>query len=215
MTPDHLLDWAWLQANRGGSWPRFSCSMLLERSRTHPDVAHMSAGDRTVVTSEFTTAVAAVGHRLANDDTAGPVVVLVERSVDSAVGILGTMWSGRCVVPVSAAEPVSRIAEFVERTGAGVVIDGVRVGVAEVAGRPVVPVGSVGAHWCDPVAVPADDLVLVMFTSGSTGRPKGIVRRGWQEDTAHARMMQREQPGTLRGEFGPPNSTARCRRSPR
>lgn len=120
---------------------------------------------------------------------AGPgtlVAVLVERSADLVVAVLGVLRAGAGYVPVEAEDPPDRVAsvladararlvvasrrtETVARRAAGtstrVVIVGAGPDERELAGQPDTV----------PATVGPDDVAYVIYTSGSTGAPKGVV----------------------------------------
>ncbi|MEO3808651.1 non-ribosomal peptide synthase/polyketide synthase [Sphaerisporangium sp. B11E5] len=110
----------------------------------------------------------------------GRVGVVMERSVDLVVVLLGIVKAGAAYVPVDPAYPAERIALMLEGAPPGLVI--AESGTADVVSGAVL--------WDDPlvvaqvaaqpesapeVAVFPGSSVYVMFTSGSTGVPKGIV----------------------------------------
>ncbi|MFH9426614.1 amino acid adenylation domain-containing protein [Streptomyces sp. NPDC017529] len=113
----------------------------------------------------------------------GRVAVVMERSVELVVALLGVWRAGAAYVPVDVGYPVERVAfvlgdcvpsvvlcsqetrSVVPSDAAGqlVVVDDPRVS-AVVAACPVV----------ESVAVGGEDLAYVMYTSGSSGVPKGV-----------------------------------------
>ncbi|QHY94270.1 Tyrocidine synthase 3 [Streptomyces sp. S4.7] len=94
----------------------------------------------------------------------GDVVgVLLPRSVDLVVALLGVLKSGAGYVPMDPGYPAERVAFMVEDSGVSLVLDSVD-GFPD--GGRVDRVPAVG----EP-----DDVAYVIYTSGSTGRPKGVV----------------------------------------
>ncbi|GAC1542509.1 MAG: amino acid adenylation domain-containing protein [Vulcanimicrobiaceae bacterium] len=109
------------------------------------------------------------------------VALLVERSLDMVVAVLGVQRAGGAYVPIDADYPRDRIDFMLADSGAALVIvhESLRAKlpanvprvVSLDADRPAIDgVSSAASH-----AVPrADDLAYVIYTSGSTGRPKGV-----------------------------------------
>lgn len=103
------------------------------------------------------------------------VGLLLSRSVEMLIGMLGILRSGGAYVPIDPEYPINHISKLLETDGVGHVVtdDAHRrlvprgITVVDVNVRPPVPV-SVGA----PTS--ADDLAYVIHTSGSTGTPKGV-----------------------------------------
>lgn len=202
MTPENLVDWDWVQAHMSDSRPRMISTSLYQRLAKAPDEEIVSAGDRALTVGEFAQRVASVAAFLRRDDDDSPVVLLVDRSIDSAVGMHGVSWSGRCVVPLSADDPSSRLVSIIERIGRCMVADASSHDISDLGGQDVHDLTSVSTNWIDPVSVPVDRLSSIIFTSGSTGRPKGIVYRGWQTDVEWSMVQRDKGRGAV---FGPLN----------
>jgi amino acid adenylation domain-containing protein len=113
---------------------------------------------------------------------AGPeerVAVLLERSPDQIVAILGVLMAGAAYVPLDPAYPVERLELMLEDSGVRRVVT--RPGLsAPLHLRQAVPVwidgleASVGAAGSAAQRVEPWSLAYVIYTSGSTGRPKGV-----------------------------------------
>ncbi|WP_347242226.1 AMP-binding protein, partial [Streptomyces sp. IB2014 016-6] len=94
----------------------------------------------------------------------GDVVgVLLPRSVDLVVALLGVLKSGAGYVPMDPGYPAERVEFMVADSGVSLVLDSVD-GFPD--GGRVDRVPAVGGPG---------DVAYVIYTSGSTGRPKGVV----------------------------------------
>ncbi len=127
----------------------------------------------------------------------GPEVfvgVMVERSADLIVGLLGVAKAGGVYVPINLADPPQRIQLILEKAGVKVMVTSRQIA----AGLPdneltMVCVEADDAEGADdrqvacaesvsveefeengPSRVTADNLAYLMYTSGSTGTPKGV-----------------------------------------
>jgi amino acid adenylation domain-containing protein len=110
------------------------------------------------------------------------VSLLLDRSADAIVGLLGILKAGAVYVPLSVDAPPARLAQQMAECGS-------TVAVTSAAGAEKLPAG-VSAVLLDgeadgkllgaqlrtnpPSVVTADALAYVLFTSGSTGTPKGV-----------------------------------------
>ncbi|MDV7231393.1 non-ribosomal peptide synthetase, partial [Mycolicibacterium fortuitum] len=112
---------------------------------------------------------------------AGPgecVGLMMGRSADAVVAILGVLKSGAAYLPIDPAHPDARV-EFMLADAAPVVVIttaalGERLGGC---GVPVVEVDDprIDSQSCAGLSVPApDDVAHIIYTSGTTGAPKGV-----------------------------------------
>jgi amino acid adenylation domain-containing protein len=111
------------------------------------------------------------------------VGVVLERSVEMVVGLLGILKAGGAYVPVDPQYPEERIGYMLQDSGVGLVLtqaallerlalpEGVQALALDRLDLERQPTGNPG------VALHAQHLAYVIYTSGSTGRPKGAANR--------------------------------------
>jgi non-ribosomal peptide synthetase component F len=110
-----------------------------------------------------------------------PVALLVERSLEMIVGVLGVLKAGGAYVPLDSAAPADRLRFLLRDAGAPVILTQAHLAarVPEVPGKLV----RLDTDWAEIAAEPdtppadettAESLAAMMYTSGSTGRPKGV-----------------------------------------
>ncbi|MBN6039847.1 non-ribosomal peptide synthetase [Amycolatopsis sp. 195334CR] len=121
-----------------------------------------------------------------------PVGVLLERSAELVVALLGVLRAGAPCLPLDPDNPDARSAAVLEDAGAALVVtDAVlapRVTTCATVVMDEVPDAPDGPP---EVHTDPDDLAYVFYTSGSTGRPKGVMishraahnQIRWQLDT--------------------------------
>ncbi|MFE7444998.1 amino acid adenylation domain-containing protein [Streptomyces chartreusis] len=110
------------------------------------------------------------------------VALLVDRSVEMVVALLGVSRAGGTFVPVDPAHPADRIAYLLDDAAPPVLLCTTRTRAAVPAdypGRIVVldelDDSALPAEPFTATPVPPDQSAYVIYTSGSTGAPKGVV----------------------------------------
>jgi amino acid adenylation domain-containing protein len=109
------------------------------------------------------------------------VAVMMERSVEMVVGLLGVLKAGGAYVPLDVQYPAERIEYMLEDTAASVMLTQQRLvqHLAEHQARIV----CLDSQWAEVArhatenpepSGTAENLAYVIYTSGSTGRPKGV-----------------------------------------
>ncbi|MBB2988537.1 AMP-binding protein, partial [Terracoccus luteus] len=159
---------------------------VLASVRRTPDATALREGTRSLSYSELDRRSAAVARALvdhgARPDTFVPV--LMRRSLDLVVVLLGIMRAGAAYKPVHLSYPPERMREVIGDTPALVVLDdspaaGLVADWCREVGHEVWAPGALeqeglGAESVMPMVHP-HSAAYVMYTSGSTGKPKGIV----------------------------------------
>ncbi|MRR38904.1 hypothetical protein EG829_30490, partial [bacterium] len=111
-----------------------------------------------------------------------PVALLLDRSLEMVVAILGVLKAGGCYVPIDLAYPPERARFMLEDTGAPIVITQERLASRLPAEGKATRLfidtewSSIAAHEKpSPSSLSPNNAAYIIYTSGSTGRPKGVV----------------------------------------
>jgi amino acid adenylation domain-containing protein len=108
------------------------------------------------------------------------VAVLMDRSTDAVVAMLGVLKAGAAYLPLDPRHPAGRLAYIIEDAGASVVLaDEASARLRPKVDARLLVVGHepVDKHEKDPdlpVRTVPEDAAYIIYTSGSTGRPKGV-----------------------------------------
>lgn len=154
------------------------------RARSCPDAVAVESEDGSLTYAQLVSRARRVGRALARLGV-GPdvlVAVVLERSIEMVVGLLGVLEAGAAYVPIEPTLPRERIRYILEDTNAQVLLTTARSldSTAELPVR-VVKVDEAAGDEAPAEAEPLagetsrpDDCAYVIYTSGSTGRPKGV-----------------------------------------
>ncbi len=150
--------------------------LIADIAESGPLAAAVQCGDSAISYGELMNRADVLARRLRAQGVAGGdrVAIVLPRSVDVVVAILGVLRAGAAYVPIDPTYPADRIALIVGEAKPKVTI----ASDAEMsATTPVmtVPVRSnegppADRSWCPSL----DDPAYVIFTSGSTGTPRGV-----------------------------------------
>ena len=124
-----------------------------------------------------------LGHYLRRQgvDTETLVGVMLERSIDLIVAVLGISKAGGAYVPLDPHYPVERLSFILEDTGAPLLITRERYADLVPTTAKVIRLDVEAEQISEespenlPLTATADHLVYVIYTSGSTGIPKGTL----------------------------------------
>ncbi|MEU1885441.1 non-ribosomal peptide synthetase [Micromonospora rifamycinica] len=177
-----------------------------EAVAAHPDRAAVVGVDATLSYAELDDR----SDRLATLLTArgaGPecaVGVLLPRTADLIVAILGILKAGAVYVPFDPEQPAQRLGRIVRDAAPVTTIThaGLVGSLPEGSGPDPVLLDRTdwsGVPRSEPVALHPDNLAYVIFTSGSTGRPKGV-------EVSHRALVSFLNGMEQGGFFGPPGA---------
>ena len=168
-----------------GSSPALTASVL-ERfdavSRRQPNAAAARCGQVTVTYGELAERAQSIANRLSSSGVrqGDTVAVLLERSTDVLVAVLGCWYAGAAYLPIASDTPAARVSTYMGGAGAAVAITSgdlvARLPEACSVVRVDMPSEPSGAIMASASVLRVDPLApaYVLFTSGSTGTPKGV-----------------------------------------
>jgi D-alanine--poly(phosphoribitol) ligase subunit 1 len=162
----------------------------LERSvRIYPDKAAFIDIEDSVTYSNLHLMARRLGSAIARKTRGArrePIVVFVDRNIESLVAFLGVAYSGNFYVPIDMQMPKKRIQLILETlVPIGIVntpqsigfLEGIPLKVEEFDYTEITQKGDVDIKLLDAIRSKSVDLdpVYATFTSGSTGIPKGVI----------------------------------------
>lgn len=163
------------------SSPETITELFNRQVRRTPDKVAVNCGDEQLTYSELDERAERLARELQSSGV-GPeslVAVLLDRSVELVVVLLGILKAGAAYVPLDPSYPQQRIDDILRDSHARLLITrrSLAQRVPEQAcvlwlddQREELAAGSAGK-----ISVTADNLAYVIYTSGSTGRPKGVL----------------------------------------
>ncbi|MEV4256501.1 condensation domain-containing protein, partial [Spirillospora sp. NPDC049652] len=158
--------------------PRAVHERFLDQARLAPDACAVVASDGSLTYAELADRSRRLAERLrAHGVGRGDHVgILMERTRDLPVALLGVLIAGAAYVPVDETAPPGRVAQVL--AGSEFAIASPALADRLPSGLTVLSVDDLPAEGSADVALPAADPAdpaYVIFTSGSTGTPKRVV----------------------------------------
>ncbi len=162
--------------------------LIADIAEAGPIAPAVSCGSRTLSYGDLIRQADFLAHRLRSEgiESGQRVAIVLPRSVDLVVAILGVLRAGASYVPIDPAYPAGRRDLIIDAAQPQVIItgeaflgdgnpDGLPAGPAKLLSVPSlrsVPETAPPADhgWCPDLDAPA----YVIFTSGSTGTPRGV-----------------------------------------
>jgi amino acid adenylation domain-containing protein len=168
------------------------CARFEMHASLAPDAVAVEQGDRSIGYARLDAWAQDVAHQLRERGIgSGDVVALaLDRSIETAAGMLGVLKAGAAFLPLDMSHPAERLNFIIEDASVrAVLVHGSKVEEQSFPGCECIAIdqsepGSSGVDQSTPgapnfVTSSAIDAAYVLYTSGSTGRPKGVkVSRG-------------------------------------
>nr|WP_042194612.1 non-ribosomal peptide synthetase [Kibdelosporangium sp. MJ126-NF4]CEL21436.1 FIG01294969: hypothetical protein [Kibdelosporangium sp. MJ126-NF4]CTQ95997.1 FIG01294969: hypothetical protein [Kibdelosporangium sp. MJ126-NF4] len=132
----------------------------------------------TLTYQELNTRANRVAHqlRVQPDERVG---VLMERSTDLVVALVGIAKSGGAALPLDSRAPLDRLRSLLVEAGVSVLVtdESWQAVAKQIHSGTTVQINPDGPVHDPGIRVHPDQLAYVMYTSGSTGKPKGVAVR--------------------------------------
>ncbi|HEX4383229.1 MAG TPA: amino acid adenylation domain-containing protein, partial [Myxococcales bacterium] len=152
-------------------------------ARRRPDATAVICGDERLTYRQLNQRANQLAHHLKARGVASdaPVALLLSRSLEMVVAILGVLKAGGTYVPMEPGNPAGRIGFMLADTGAAILLTQAAhahkaEGFAGLVLRLDTDWSSIASQPDADPAVPIDSesCAYVIYTSGSTGNPKGV-----------------------------------------
>ncbi len=170
-------------------------------ARRHPGATAIVHGTRRVTYAELDEAAGRMASHLraAGVETGTRVALLLSRSPEMLIALLGVLKAGGVYVPLDPAFPIARLRMILEDCVPPVLVTQSSLehlaegyaGLRVVLDRDHAEIAAAAAAEGAGAADQFDGDIYVIYTSGSTGRPKGIV----QTHAAIANLLQWHESG--------------------
>ncbi|HZN08863.1 MAG TPA: condensation domain-containing protein, partial [Pyrinomonadaceae bacterium] len=146
--------------------PRFVSELFAEQVARSPESIAVVCDSDTLTFAELNRRANQIAHylRSAGVGPEVPVAVMLERSIEMVVALLGILKAGGAYVPLDPSYPEARRAFMLSDVGAQVLLT--HEVLTSSAGMPAIDVDH---------NLSLDNAAYVIYTSGSTGTPKGVV----------------------------------------
>jgi len=156
-------------------------SLFMNMVKLYPDKTALSDGPSTLTYSETDRCSNRLAQEIIHKFLYGgksPVAIILDRSVDLVIAVLGVLKTGTSFIPIDPSYPRDRIAYILEHANCTHVIiddyskdiiDGEEYNIITVNRDLVTPFIVEETHF--PVQ---EDSAYIIYTSGTTGNPKGV-----------------------------------------
>ena len=181
-----IVEWNRLEQQHevaGGLMARFERAV-----KRNPEAIALKDGNEQVSYSELNRRANQLGHYLRRQHGVGPEVrvgLLLDRSVEMIVSILGVLKAGGAYVPLELSAPAERIAYMLEDSGCTLLLTEKEqfdlIGEKAEHSTKILALDELSEEiTAEPesnlgVPVSEDNVAYMIYTSGSTGRPKGVM----------------------------------------
>ncbi|HEY0079207.1 MAG TPA: amino acid adenylation domain-containing protein [Pyrinomonadaceae bacterium] len=187
LTADEKEQLLYAYNRTAAEYPRELCvhQLFEQQAEATPDTVALIFGDEQLTYAELNRRANQLARYLRRQGVGADVAVglMLERSLEMVVGMLGVLKAGGYYVPLDPQYPQERVAFMLEDSRAGVLLTQEKH--VETLPESAAKVISIDTGWqeieredgeqnVETVTTP-DNLAYVIYTSGSTGKPKGVM----------------------------------------
>lgn len=152
-------------------------TVFAEMVATHPDKTAVKTDDNSLTYTQLDDASSRAAALLQSQNIkkGDCVGLMMDRSPDLIIALLGILKAGAAYVPIDPTYPASRVALMLEDSAAKAIIterDDLDLPCPTI--HPA-QLGEAPQEAFHPVELSGEDLAYIIYTSGSTGRPKGTL----------------------------------------
>jgi len=151
--------------------------LFYQQVKRTPDAVAVSDEQQQLTYAELNAWANSVARRLRRYGVGPDVLVgiMMERSVEMVVGLLGVLKSGGAYVPLDVNYPQERLRFMVENAGLKVVIAESELELLAPGIEVISVIAAMESERALESGASADNLAYIIYTSGSTGLPKGVM----------------------------------------
>lgn len=162
----------------------FAVSLITQRAQSTPDAIAARHGGKAITYGELEAQTNRFARHLQEvvPGQGERIALLVDRSLDMLVALIGIMKAGHAYVPLDRAHPESRLRQTLAAAGPAALVCNHDTAAA-LAGDGMVTIrldeqadtiAACSEKALETLPVDTDSTAYVIFTSGSTGTPKGV-----------------------------------------
>lgn len=152
-----------------------------EQAEKHPDRIAVSLGEEVLTYQQLNERANYLGDLLRTKGAGADDIIglMVPRSLDMLVGILGILKAGSAYLPMAMDTPMERLKYMIENSGTTILLadEGCQERMKELDNVDKIDLQKCKGYKKEnlPVMARPDNLIYVIYTSGTTGKPKGVM----------------------------------------
>ncbi|WFB49457.1 non-ribosomal peptide synthetase/type I polyketide synthase [Vibrio coralliilyticus] len=160
-----------------GSRPQTLLEMIKQGTEAYPERIAIQQGELFLTYQDVWNAASVLTADIAaKDDDAPLVAIVMNKSWEQVVAVIGILMAGKAYLPIDADYPQARIHALLNQGQVTTVVAQQALTDALEPYRVLTPsISHTENNTFKPKALKPSDLAYVIFTSGSTGQPKGVM----------------------------------------
>lgn len=152
-----------------------------DQTRNHPDSIAVKCGDKSLTYSQLNKRANSIAFILKNKGVASDciVAIMVERSIEMLIGILGILKAGGAYLPIDPDYPLERICYLLKDSSTKILLTQNKLNykidfdgeIIDLTDKNIYSINRQNLNFKNKI----NDLAYIIYTSGSTGKPKGVM----------------------------------------